>query len=457
MNKEDRKYIGLVALHVGIAVAIFFIPFLSKIYALAIVAYGLYYVFSTKNRGNEVLYVSAYLIGVEVFLRMTGGNFNNEYIKTAVSVFMIIGFMLSGFSKNGLLYWLYFLLLIPGIIVTMLYQDATIEVKKAIVFNISGPICLGLCAVYCYQRKLNYQQLQNVIVLMGLPIITTLTYLVLYNPSVQDVITGTQSNFETSGGFGPNQVSTILGLGMFVFFSQFVFMSKTKIMLLLNGFLFILVSYRAIVTFSRGGVFTGVGMIVFALLAAYLFSNYQGKRKLKWIIALTGFIAVGVWSYSIVQTGGLIEKRYANQDAAGRVKEDRLGGREQIMGNELDLFSDNPILGVGVGLGKSFRQEITGQQIASHNEITRLLSEQGLFGVMVLLILFIAPLVLFMNNYQNVYFFSFYIFWLLTINHAAMRTAAPAFVYALCLLHIDLSSATGNKRNNQKSMMVANN
>jgi hypothetical protein len=36
-------------------------------------------------------------------------------------------------------------------------------------------------------------------------------------PNVRDVI-GTQSNFETSGGFGPNQVATFLGLGMFVFF-----------------------------------------------------------------------------------------------------------------------------------------------------------------------------------------------------------------------------------------------
>jgi hypothetical protein len=31
---------------------------------------------------------------------------------------------------------------------------------------------------------------------------------------------------------------------------------------------------------------------------------------------------------------------------------------------------------------------------------------------------------------------SFLIFWLLTINHAAMRIAAPAFVYALSLLKV---------------------
>ena len=38
------------------------------------------------------------------------------------------------------------------------------------------------------------------------------TYLFLYTPSIKSVLSGTGSNFATSGGFGPNQVSTILGL-----------------------------------------------------------------------------------------------------------------------------------------------------------------------------------------------------------------------------------------------------
>jgi len=38
----------------------------------------------------------------------------------------------------------------------------------------------------------------------------------------------------------------------------------------------------------------------------------------------------------------LIEKRYANQDAAGREKEDRLGGREQIASTELQMFMEKP-------------------------------------------------------------------------------------------------------------------
>lgn len=436
MNKSEINYINLVLIHAGIAVAIFYIPLLSKIYALLIAVFGLYYIIRKNNKNNEVLYVSAYLVGAEVFLRMTGGNLNNEYVKAVVSVLMLLGFVLSGFSKSSIVYWLYFLLLLPAVLITMSNQEMNLEIRKAITFNISGPVCLGLCALYCYKRQVTFTQMQNIVVLFGLPIITTLVYLILYNPSVRDVITGTQSNFATSGGFGPNQVATILGLGMFVFFCQLVFMSKSKLIILLNGFLFVVSSYRAIVTFSRGGVITGFAMIIFVLIAAYLFSNSSGKRKLKWIVVLSGVLAFSIWSYSVIQTSGFITKRYANQDASGRVKEDRLGGREQIMGNEIELFKENPIMGVGIGLGKIFRQHELGQEVASHNEITRLLAEHGMFGVFILLILFITPVILFLNNHQNIYFFSFYVFWLLTINHAAMRIAAPALVYALALLNV---------------------
>jgi len=39
----------------------------------------------------------------------------------------------------------------------------------------------------------------------------------------------------------------------------------------------------------------------------------------------------------------------------------------------------------------------------------------------------------------------FVTFWFLTINHAAMRTAAPAFVYSLSLLNIFLEKPTKKK------------
>ncbi len=100
------------------------------------------------------------------------------------------------------------------------------------------------------------------------------------------------------------------------------------------------------------------------------------------------------------------------------------------------MFLDNPIFGIGVGKNKEYREQTTGIEAASHNEISRMLAEHGSLGLFALLILLITPLVLYLNNKQNIFLFSFLIFWLLTINHAAMRLAAPAFIYALSLLKV---------------------
>lgn len=438
MKNSSLSYNYLLLIHAIIGLVIFAVPFLSRIYALSITVIGFFIVYRSKNKNNEVLLVSAYLVGVEVFLRMTGGNFNNEFVKLNVIFFMLLGMIYSNFSTNAFIYWFFLILLIPGVLITSTVINYNVDVKKSLVFNLSGPVCLAISAIYMFKRRILFSDLQNVLIAMGLPIVSTTIYLFLFNPSVKAVVTGTQSNFETSGGFGPNQVSTALGLGMFVFFTQLILFSKSKFAILLNGVLLIFITYRGIVTFSRGGVITAVVMIVCLLFLLYNFSNKKGKNKFVWVFILTALIGIGVWTYSSFQTNGLIEKRYANQDAKGITKKDRLGGREEIMNEELDLFMDNPILGIGAGMGKQIRKEMFGEEAATHNEITRMLSEHGLFGVFGLLILLITPFAVYVNNRQHLYFLSFFVFWLLTINHAAMRTAAPAFVYALSLLSVQV-------------------
>ncbi|MFH7004564.1 O-antigen ligase family protein [Flavobacterium bizetiae] len=438
IKKTKLSYSFLLAFHAVIALAVFAIPFFSKLYALLIPIVGFFIVYRAQNTNNEVLLVAAYLVGVEVFLRMTGGNFNNEFVKVNVIFFMLLGMVYSNFSTNAFVYWLFLILLIPGVLITATIFNPSIDIKKSLVFNLSGPICLAISSIYMFKRKILFSELQNVLIAMGLPIVSTTIYLFLFNPSVRDVVTGTQSNFETSGGFGPNQVSTALGLGMFIFFTQLILFSKSTKAIVINGILLMLITYRGIVTFSRGGIITAVVMIVCLLFLLYRFSNAKGKSKFVFVFILTGLMAVAVWTYSSLQTNGLIGKRYANQDARGREKKDNLGGREQIMNEELTLFLENPILGVGAGMGKQIRKETFGAEAASHNEITRMFSEHGLFGIFGLLILFITPFVVYINNRQHLYFLSFFVFWLLTINHAAMRIAAPAFVYAMSLLLVQV-------------------
>jgi hypothetical protein len=147
------------------------------------------------------------------------------------------------------------------------------------------------------------------------------------------------------------------------------------------------------------------------------------------------------WIYSSDQTGGLIDKRYGNQDVSGKMKGDRFTGRGELATDEIESFLNNPIFGVGVARNQELRFEKRGESIVSHNELTRMLAEHGSLGILCLLILFFTPVTLYLDNKYNTYLWCFIIFWLLTINHAAMRLAAPAFVYSLSLLKIHLDDS----------------
>jgi O-antigen ligase len=142
------------------------------------------------------------------------------------------------------------------------------------------------------------------------------------------------------------------------------------------------------------------------------------------------------WLVSSIATLGLIDKRYSNQDAGGRVKQDITTGRVEIVLVELDAFFKFPLTGIGIGKAKEYRIEEAGVEVASHNEISRLLSEHGLSGLLALIILIVTPLFYRLGNRSNVFLFPFLAFWLLTINHSSMRIAAPAFIYGLCLISI---------------------
>lgn len=439
MKKEDLSYLYLILFHVLIGGLGYLLPFTSKIYGYSIFVFWTIYIIKKQNRNNEVLLAAAYIVGSEVFLRMTGGNPLYEISKYGVMVFMLLGMYYSGFSKGAVPYWIFLLLLVPSVVISVFVLNFDTVIRKTVAFNISGPVCLGLASLYTFRRKITLEEINKIILSMGLPIITCMVYLTLFTPNIQDVVTGTESNFQTSGGYGPNQVATILGLGMFIFFSRIILDSKTKFQTLINIVIALNVTYRGMLTFSRGGMITGFLMIVLLLIFLYFKSNIGGKLKLNYIIVLLTFAILGTWTYTSLQTGGLIEKRYSNQDASGRNKKSQFTGREDVAQNELNLFLKNPIFGVGVGKGAEIREAETGIKVLSHDEITRMLAEHGTLGILGLLILFFTPLILYFENNFNMFLLCFVAFWFLTINHAAMRTAAPAFVYSLSLLNVQLA------------------
>ena len=426
-------------MHVLIGFVIYIFPVLSKLYLLAIFIYFTNAIFKAKQQQQvlQVLIACSYVVGAEVFLRMTGGNFLYETSKYLVILFCVMGLITVGFGKQPIPYILYVFLLIPGVLIAGFSITEQTTIRTAIAFNLSGPVCLGVVSIFCYKRKIAYQDFHKIFLSIGLPLIAATTYLFLFTPNLRETITGTGSNFAASGGFGPNQVSTVLGLGMFVFSIRFFMLSPSLLLKIINGLLIGVLSYRGIITFSRGGVITALFMIAAFIYFYFRKVNIKSKVRISKLVFIFAGIGMCIWLYSSLQTGGLIERRYANEDALGREKADISTGRADLVFFELAEFFNNPILGVGVGKIKELRLQKEGVGAASHNEMSRILSEHGLIGMVALLILLMTPLLLRLKNKSNIFFYSCYIFWFLTINHSSMRIAAPAFIYGLCLLNVN--------------------
>ena len=109
------------------------------------------------------MYSAAYIVGSEAILRMTGGNPLYEFSKYGVVLLMFIGFYYKGISKNAAAYWIFLLLLFPGVFIATYSLKYTTDVQNRISFNTSGPICLAICSLYCYTRKVTFKQVNEIL------------------------------------------------------------------------------------------------------------------------------------------------------------------------------------------------------------------------------------------------------------------------------------------------------
>lgn len=156
----------------------------------------------------------------------------------------------------------------------------------------------------------------------------------------------------------------------------------------------------------------------------------------------------------------MIVNRYEGRSSQGELEDDITTGRVDILEQELDAFLAAPITGLGVGRTKFYRAEQTGIDLPSHNEVTRMLGEHGFFGILALLVLLLTPCYLILSGHKNIFLIPLVIFWGLTINHSAMRVAAPGFIYGLALLSVTYPTRKSkivqkNKINAQKNIALS--
>jgi hypothetical protein len=109
-----------------------------------------------------------------------------------------------------------------------------------------------------------------------------------------------------------------------------------------------------------------------------------------------------------------------------------LGNRELLARADIDLFLENPFLGVGPGMGIYQRRNVV--YAAAHTEYTRILSEHGSGGVLALLVLAIVL----SNRYfkapdalTRAWVVALAAWPLVEMAHAAMRVAGIALMLGM--------------------------
>ncbi|QTD37575.1 O-antigen ligase family protein [Polaribacter batillariae] len=411
------------------------LPLFPKIYGFLVVLIPSILIFSSSNEKEEAFLFSSYIVGVEVFTRMLGGFIFYETGKYAIIIFLVLGISQGKFKQVfSVQYVFYILLLLLGIVFTKVPEGESI--RKAIVFNLSGPVLLGIAALYFYKRPITREQLLNALFFMLLPLFSMVTFLYFRTPDLSEIVFGGEANFQTSGGFGPNQVATAIGLGIFILTIFILLKEKLSGYLFLDAVFLIYFIFRGLLTFSRGGIITALIAILFLIFFYFLYKKISFKIFFKYISIAVVFL-VAVWLYTSNITKGMLDNRYTGKNKAG-VQKDITTGRLDILEIQFSNFLDNP-LGIGVGNGKYERKkDLDAVTAASHNEAGRLLEEHGVIGLILLLILGIVPLFNFFRGdyFQKAFIISFYLIWFLTINHSAMRIALPGFIYALSLIRI---------------------
>lgn len=427
-----RFYLVLGSLIIGI---LLLEPIFSKIISHIFLLMGLIHISLKRNMNNEAVLWAGFFMCYEVVARMTSGFFFWEFGKYMSILVLLLGLFVEKHEKPlPVYYFLYILLLLIGIGFTDVPFGES--ARKAIAFNLSGPIQLGIAAIYFYGRKIPLSNLLDNMFYWLLGILPILTFLFFRTPSLSEIVFGGSSNFVTSGGFGPNQVSTMLGFGAFLYGVLLMMKQRITGIKVVDFLILAYLMYRGLLTFSRGGV-------IAAVLAFMIFSFFYIKSQRNRVLNISRFaifgsiLFIGVWIYTSDITGGMIENRYTNRNARGVLKSNFTSGRDLIFEAQLEGLLENPFFGVGVGSGKYYREDkLDGVVIAAHNEITRLLEEHGLIGIIILVLLFVIPIrsISRQPNLNKAFLFSFLALWFMTINHSAMRLAFPGMMYGLSLL-----------------------
>jgi hypothetical protein len=414
------------AVQVPLAYAMHYSSEFATYYAVALLALGIWFVIHDQQP-LRLICLSSYIVGFEVVWRMTKATIFWEYGKYAVGFLLLLA-LLKTRKRLSSIPLLYFFLLLPSVALTI--SDYPIRLsRQAISDNLSGPFLLMVAVLFFSQVKLSRKQLRQTFLFAVMPI-TALAFLATFSTVTAPGITfNSESNFTASGGYGPNQVSGLLGLGAllcWVLFSleSYPFRLRWLFICLLVWFL-----AQAFLTFSRGGV---VSFFAAALCATFFLARGREYLLRNLIIAfvVSIFFASAVLPWLNDFTSGAMQDRYTKVNTTNR---------SEIFMADLQVWQDHFYLGVGPGNSCRAREGLGSIRDAPHTEFSRLLSEHGLLGFCALLLICL----MFLKTFRQAptteakgLVLAFMVWALVEMAHSAMRVAAISYFFSLPMLRL---------------------
>ncbi|MEZ4692121.1 MAG: O-antigen ligase family protein [Ignavibacteria bacterium] len=198
---------------------------------------------------------------------------------------------------------------------------------------------------------------------------------------------------------------------------------------------------RGLATFSRGGMLSPIVAIVLCIVIMTLTdSNFKVRiGKVVYAFLIIGAISLIGFNYVNDASEGLLEMRFRGESMYNKEKSNLFSGRLEIFDADIEIFKDNVLTGVGPGMSAQVRSETQGIEAAAHIEYSRMLAEHGLFGILAMAIMIFFPVKYFFEQKSidnKILLIMCLGFVFMTLGHAAMRTAAPGFVYGMAFLNI---------------------
>lgn len=436
---EGNIYFWL-AVHIvlGVMASVFAMGISFWIYILLIST--IIQLLTTRNFSKSIHHFLCYFLGIEVFTRILklAPYIPMEAGKYFALLFLPLGLMLrvnnTGRFKPNKIGLVIFILSLPSII--MIKQNF----MQSLVFDWAGIATLGLYVMYFSNFIFDKVELNKMIRLIMYPLLSVCVYLFISTPSLSQLEFTLGANFEASGGFGPNQVASMLGMGIFLVTTSLLLNYKPFKERWIEVVLLLLLVYRGILTSTRGGIFSAI----LAIVPIFLFGRVNKASPLRKISMLVICIigAFLIFKYLNHASGDALAERYEGETMEttvgdkDRSLESITTGRTDLIQEEFQIFLDHPFFGVGPGQAADMWDiDFTN---ASHTEFTRLLAEHGLFGVIICIILISSMYLVWARRFKSLQYgyayylnLAFLIFSLSMSTHAAMRTMITPFFFGL--------------------------